>query len=388
MVPLRKIIPPMLLLLWILAGCTALGPRPVQDFWARLDGIRVGDILDTETGKTLTFPAFIQQVSKARIVYVGEVHTSREDHEVQLKVLQGLHAAGSQLVLAMEMFPREKQPVLDRFARGELTEAQFLEEVEWDRVWGYPFDLYRYILVFARDNRIPILGLNAPPEVVRKISQEGLAALNPEERLRIARDMRLHNSPYRELIKDQYEQHARESIKSFESFYEAQLAWEETMAETLSQALRRYGDSVTVVALIGKGHMSQGMGVPKWTASLVPHPYKTVAPVPMNYPHSVLDPNLGNFVWVTEKTTFHHRGRLGIMIRPGAGRSGVEITGVTPDSPAERAGMQVGDLIIRIGDRTVERFEDLHEELQKQRKTHDILLIRGDEEISVTVEME
>ncbi len=377
----------LLFALLVFNGCASLQTRQPQDFWARLDGIRQGDIIDTRTGKAVGFQSFIEQASKARIVYVGEVHTRREDHEVQLKVLRGLHAAGP-VVLAMEMFPREKQPVLDRFSRGELTEQQFLEEVDWENVWGYPFELYRDILFFARDRGIPILALNAPPEVVRKIGREGLSSLTREEKERIAQDLRLHNSPYRELMKDRFEQHVRGNIKSFDTFYEAQLTWEETMAETLAQALNRHAPNVTIVALIGKGHMSHGLGVPKWVASLVPHAHITVTPVPMNYPHSVVDPDLGNYVWITEAVVTRHRGRLGIMILPIEEQEGVRVMSVSPGSAAQRAGLQAGDVILRIDDKTVRTFEDMHGELQKQRRTHRLLLLRGNEEIAITVEME
>ena len=374
--------------LLVLNGCASLETRQPQDFWSRLDGIRQGDIIHTKTGKTASFQDFIGEVSKARIVYVGEVHTRQEDHEVQLRILEGLHAAGP-VVLAMEMFPREKQPVLDRFSRGELTEQEFLEEVDWENVWGYPFELYKDLLFFARDRGVPILGLNAPHDVVRKISREGLESLSGKERQRIARDLPLNNSPYRELMRDRFHQHVRGNIRSFETFYEAQLAWEGTMAETLAQALNRYDANVTIVALLGKGHMSHGLGVPRWTASLVPHSHRTVTPVPMNHPRSVVDTDLGDYVWITEAVAPRHRGRLGIMIRPGDEQEeGVKVMNVFPGSAAQKAGLRAGDVILRIGDEEVRSFEDLHGELQKQRRTHRFILRRGDEEIPVTVEME
>ncbi len=300
-----------LLVLLILSGCAAFHPKKTEDFWAKLEGIKLNDIISTDMGKPIGFAAFIQQASKSQIVYVGEVHTCRFDHEVQLKVLEGLHAV-KPVVLAMEMFPREKQSIVDRFSKGELSEQQFIVQVDWQKTWGYPFELYQDILLFAQNRKIPILALNAPSDIIKKISREGFASLTAEERQRIPLEEIPKGDPlHRRFLKEQFEHHRQYGIKNFENFYEAQLTWEKTMAASLAQALSRNDKEVTIVALIGKGHMHNGLGVPKWTATLFPHSYKIVFPVPINYPRSVMDPNLGDYTWITDKAGSHpFRNRL------------------------------------------------------------------------------
>ena len=80
--------------------------------------------------------------------------------------------------------------------------------------------------------------MNAPREVVNKIARQGLAGLTPEERSRVAETFDSTNQEHRKYVLEEYERHVKGSIKDFETFYEAQLAWEETMAETLVQALK------------------------------------------------------------------------------------------------------------------------------------------------------
>jgi uncharacterized iron-regulated protein len=41
------------------------------------------------------------------------------------------------MVLGFEMFPRRVQPVLDRWSKGELSESDFLREVDWAQIWGF-----------------------------------------------------------------------------------------------------------------------------------------------------------------------------------------------------------------------------------------------------------
>ena len=110
--------------------------------------------------------------------------------------------------------------------------------MNWEEIWGYPFRLYRPLVLFAREKGLPLVGLNAPREVVNKIARRGLAGLSPEERKRVAENFDLANQGHREYVLEEYERHVKGSIRDFEAFYEAQLAWEETMAETLVQTLK------------------------------------------------------------------------------------------------------------------------------------------------------
>jgi S1-C subfamily serine protease len=48
-------------------------------------------------------------------------------------------------------------------------------------------------------------------------------------------------------------------------------------------------------------------------------------------------------------------------------KSGVLVTGVEPDSPAERAGLKPGDIIVRFADRAVSGVDDLHRLLATDR---------------------
>ena len=68
------------------------------------------------------------------------------------------------MVIGFEMFPRRVQPALDRWVAGELTEAEFLQQAEWGKVWSMPAELYLPLFHFARMNRIPMLALNIDAE--------------------------------------------------------------------------------------------------------------------------------------------------------------------------------------------------------------------------------
>ena len=104
----------------------------------------------------------------------------------------------------MEMFPVAAQPILDRYIRGEITEENFLKEVAWEEVWGFPYSLYRDLIDWQKEKRMPVLGLNAPIKVVRKIGHNGLGSLTPDERSQVAREFHLDDPANRLRIRKEY----------------------------------------------------------------------------------------------------------------------------------------------------------------------------------------
>ena len=132
----------------------------------------VGDLYHLPTGVKVTAEQMSNAITDARIVYVGETHDNPAAHRLQLQVLQAMakeHAGN--LSLGMEMFNPTQQEALDRWVAGELDEKTFLKEVRWFSGWSMDFAYYKEILHFAREAGVPVIGLNATKEMVKKSVQ-------------------------------------------------------------------------------------------------------------------------------------------------------------------------------------------------------------------------
>ena len=376
------------LFMLLLAGCCfrpSSGPTPALGF---LEGLKPGDILETRTGKVIPLEVLLEQLDEVRVVYIGETHTRLEDHQVQERVLRGLHDRRPSLAVALEMFPREAQPLLDRFSKGELTEEEFLRQVNWEEIWGYPFRLYRPMVLFAREKGLPLIGLNAPREVVNKIARQGLAGLTPEERSRVAETFDSTNQGHRKYVLEEYERHVKGSIKDFETFYEAQSAWEETMAETLVQSLKSLPETTRVVVLIGNGHIWEGRGVPQNARRRLDHRYRTIIPLPVDYSLRRLEPGPADYIWITPVSPEGHRPRLGITIQALPDSAGIAISEVTAGGKADKAGIQKGDVIKNVDGVPVRTLEDLHRSLSDQTPLKRFGIRRNGKEMEIPVEWE
>jgi uncharacterized iron-regulated protein len=372
------------MVLTVQVACLPSGLRQHTNFQGFTGVFKVGDIIETNTGEVISCETLMAELAHARIIYVGETHTSSEDHRVQLQVLKGLYSQNRSLRLAMEMFPRELQPILDQYAKGLISEEVFLKDVNWNESWGYPFQLYRGILVWARDHHIGIVGLNAPREIVSKIAQSALSSLTVSERDRIARDFHPNDPAHQEYIRQQYRQHLKGSIADFNTFLEAQLAWEETMAETLAGTLTSSPPEEQILVLIGKGHISDRVGLPKLTYERTEQAYRTIAPVAVDYPGRAADPKIADFVWIVDRMEQVHRRRLGAMFRQLPSARGLEVLGVLPDSPAAKAGIKKGDILYTVDGALVTTLEEAHKAFSN-KTVHELLLKRDDQTLSVTV---
>lgn len=197
------------------------------------------------------------------VVYLGETHDSAADHQAQLEIVQDLGEQGD-IAIALEMFQRPFQPVLDAYLAGELSEDELIAQSEYETRWGFDWEFYAPILRYAKANQIPLIALNTPAEITRQVAREGLASLNGEDFRFIppVAEIDLSNASYRALIQAVFDAHGGHgNSDGFENFFAAQVLWDETMAEGVVRQLEAEPDR-QVIVLVGEAHVGYGYGIP------------------------------------------------------------------------------------------------------------------------------
>lgn len=215
-------------------------------------------MMRTSDGKSITFKAMIEDIRNARVIFVGETHNSKKDHEFQLAIIKALRRSGVAQAIGLEMFRAESQNVLDQWVGGGLELKEFLKAY-YDN-WGVEWPFYRDIFLYSREHRIPMIGLNVPADITRKVSREGFSSLTREELKKLPPGISCNvDERYMDFIRRAYGAHrARE--KSFVNFCEAQMVWDKAMAWHLAGFLKAHQERVVVV-LAGVGH-SWKRGIP------------------------------------------------------------------------------------------------------------------------------
>ncbi|MFB2893717.1 ChaN family lipoprotein [Aerosakkonemataceae cyanobacterium BLCC-F50] len=217
-----------------------------------------------------TTQEFFQNLTQANVIYLGETHTSEADHKAQLEIIQQIYAKKPKIAIAMEMFQRPYQGAIDRYLAGRITEQELLTQTEYQKRWGFSWEYYAPILRFAKENLIPVLALNTPSEVTRKVARQGLESLTAEEKKYIPpiSEVRTDNAEYRQMLSDIFNQHQKGghgSSANFDRFFAAQVLWDETMAENIAEFVKD-NPTYTVIVLAGQGHLVYGYGIPSRVA--------------------------------------------------------------------------------------------------------------------------
>lgn len=112
--------------------------------------------------------------SGADVVLIGDVPGHRAAHEFEYALVEALGRHRQGVIVALEMFDRDAQEILDRFQMRHMSEAAFLAEA---RAWpGYARD-YKPLVDFAIGKSWPIVAANVPRRIAADVAARGLDAI-------------------------------------------------------------------------------------------------------------------------------------------------------------------------------------------------------------------
>lgn len=297
-----------------------------------------------------TLADIINKAGKKKIVYVGEYHDRFSNHEVQLEVIKGLHKKNRSIAVGMEMFQRPYQKVLDDFIAGRLYERDFLRKSEYFKRWRFDYNLYKPILDYCREHKIPVVALNVRRELTEKVSKKGIDSLSDEEKKEIPSDMDLSDDKYRKRLKEVFDQHGSRGRGKFDFFFQAQVLWDESMSRSVDEFLKRKPGTQMVV-LAGGGHLAFGSGIPKRTFRRNGHAYAIIlndVDIEKDVAHYIVYPESGESVTAP---------KFGVMLKEN--ESAVTISAFAGESVAAEAGLKRSDRIVAVNGMEVESVADI-----------------------------
>ena len=317
-----------------------------------LDGIT-----DTATGNILTPRELAERLADTRILFLGEDHTDMDFHRVQARVIEELHRSGREVMLGLEMYPYTRQDILDEWSDGFLAEEEFVESSDWYGNWGYRWDYYRRIFLFARDNGIPMFGVNIPRDHVRTVRTEGFEGLSAEQAAHMPETVNTDSDEHRQLFRAYFAEddtlHSAISDEQWEGMFRAQCTWDAAMGWNAQIALERHGgENAIIVVLIGAGHVTYGLGAERQIADAFDGGIRSLVPVPIrdgdNEPVHEVRASYADFIWGVPPESAPAYPSLGVSLMGAVGSSPTAVIQVSDDSVAQRAGIRVGDVLLQL----------------------------------------
>jgi uncharacterized iron-regulated protein len=329
----------------------------------------------------------MEKLADRRVVFVGETHDRYDHHLNQLAVIKGMYAQNPKLAIGLEFFQQPFQEHIDRYVDGAIDEREFIRNTEYYNRWRYDYRLYRPILRFAREKGIPVIALNIPTELSKKVAREGLEGLDEKDKVHVPAQIDHSDEQYRQRIKKVFDHHPMEDDIQFDNFLAAQLLWDEAMAE---RAARYLADNpqMRMVVLAGTGHLEYGQGIPSRLLRRQP----VASAIVLNQAHHALEPDLADFLLFPERIDLPRSGLLGVMLDVDG--DGVTVKDFGDDSPAESAGLKAGDRILTIAGAPVQSYSDIRLTLMDRRPGEEVPveverehMILGGERLSYRVKL-
>ena len=198
----------------------------------------------------LDFEGLVAKLAEKRVVTIGEVHDRYDHHLNQLELVCRLHRRHADLAIGLEFFQQPFQGPLDAYLDLRIDTSEMLAQTEYYDRWHFDYRLYAPILEFARGRGIPVVALNAPKEISSKVAQEGISSLSDTERAQFPAQLD-HDVPgYRERLQAVFDEHPEIQHMNFENFVDAQLIWDESMAERAARYLTQAGVQAPDVELL------------------------------------------------------------------------------------------------------------------------------------------
>lgn len=99
------------------------------------------------------------QIAKARVVLMGDFHALHQAQKAQVRVLRGV-SSNQKIILAVEFFESLDQDKIEKYLSGKINERDFLEAIQWQSRWGFLWEYYRPLMLWAQKNKVPVFGIN------------------------------------------------------------------------------------------------------------------------------------------------------------------------------------------------------------------------------------
>ncbi len=285
--------PPLMVLLGVVLILSACTMKPALFKIEGLDHpVAAGTIVDSRSGQPITFDQLVQQLVQVPVVYVGEHHTDRTHHQVQLRIIRALVDQGADIRVGMEMFDHTYQAVLDQWSAGDLNWEAFLKKSHWYANWRFDDTLYKDILAFIQERHLKLIGLNIPFCIPPKIAVGGLENLSEHDRAQLPERIDTTQPEHRAYVEEIFKMHQMKGRDTFKNFYTAQCAWEDSMARAVADNLNQ----AAMVVLVGNGHIVRKFGIPDRAFRQSQAPFRTVYLATPRMSVSAAD---GDFIWIT-----------------------------------------------------------------------------------------
>lgn len=109
-----------------------------------------------------TLTAILETLRKKQYVLFGDFHTLRQCQRGFLRLLRSYRERlkDNKVIIALEMFKARDQEYVNEYIAGVISEHELLDAINYRNDWGFPWQNFKMIIDFARENQLQVIGIN------------------------------------------------------------------------------------------------------------------------------------------------------------------------------------------------------------------------------------
>jgi uncharacterized iron-regulated protein len=227
-----------------------------------------GRIWDVSSARFIDRQSLVTRLARADFLLLGERHDNPDHHLLQAEVLRSLIALGRRPAVGFEMFGLDDaSAIANHLAFAPNDAANLGRAVNWNKSGWPDWAMYQPIAEAALQAKLRIVATNLPLATARKMSSDGLAALQPSVRRELGLDRPLSDAMFATMAADIRNSHcgyaSEESVKAMVG---VQRARDAQMAQSLIAA----GDPDGAILVAGAGHVRNDYGIPVYLTAKAP----------------------------------------------------------------------------------------------------------------------
>ena len=208
-------------------------------------------VYDTKHKRFTDFEAMAAELAKADVVFFGEQHDDTATHRLEIALLEGIARRRPNVIVALEMFERDTQKLIDDYLSNKITEAEFLKD---SRPWKNYQPDYKPLIEFAKAKGWKVVAGNIPRRLASTVFKGGLETVGklPEtDRKFVADKFSCPSDDYFKRFTESMSEHPGDNSPKMDpamldKMYQAQCIKDETMAESIAAAAQAAPNSLVI----------------------------------------------------------------------------------------------------------------------------------------------
>jgi len=100
-------------------------------------------------------------IKQSEIIYLGDIHTLDQNTKNLERIFRFLSDTDEKIAFGLEFIFTNQQPKIEYYLNNHITELEFLESINYENSWRFPWKHYKAFFEFSKKHKVPILALNS-----------------------------------------------------------------------------------------------------------------------------------------------------------------------------------------------------------------------------------